>query len=104
MEQSALNRASAVIYCSEWRNSAIKDYGISREKVHVVPYGANIDSAPTKEQIVDYVGKRSESNVCKLLFLGVDWQRKGGEIAYNTMLELNKGHTGRTDSVRVYPS
>lgn len=91
MEQLALNNASAVIYCSEWTaKSAINDYGISPEKVHVVPYGANIDSAPTKEQIEDFVAKRNESNVCKLLFLGVDWQRKGGEIAYNTMLELNK--------------
>ncbi|MBI3259617.1 MAG: glycosyltransferase family 4 protein [Ignavibacteriae bacterium] len=91
MEQLALNRSSAIIYCSEWAaNSAVKDYGINPDKVHVVPYGANIDYAPNEQQIETFIQNRSKSEICKLLFLGVDWERKGGTIAYNTMLELNK--------------
>jgi len=88
VDVNALARSAAAIYCSQWAaDEAIIHHKTDKRKVHVVPYGANIDSSfipKTEEAIRNKIG-----NKCSLLFLGVDWIRKGGDIAYNTMKELN---------------
>jgi len=87
IEQSAISRADLLLYPSKWAaKSAIKDYGADPSKINIIPFGANIDKAPAKEIIL----QKKKSDNCKLLFLGVDWERKGGKIAFHTMLELDK--------------
>jgi glycosyltransferase involved in cell wall biosynthesis len=85
--RAGIEKASAVVYSSEWAaQSAIKDYQADPEKVHVVAMGANFDNPPSKE-----IAKRKKrSPSCKLLFVGVDWQRKGGAIAFETLLALEE--------------
>lgn len=83
IEKLALQRAVCNLYSSSWAaNSAINDYSIDPVKTRVIPFGANIDRVPTRESImkVDFS--------YKLLFLGVDWIRKGGSIAYECLKEL----------------
>lgn len=80
-----MRKASALIYSSAWAaQSAINEYHIDPRKVHVVPMGANFDDPPDEE----IIERKKRSGVCKLLFVGVDWQRKGGEIAFETLLAL----------------
>lgn len=87
LSATAIHKASALIYSSTWAaQSAIEDYGADREKVHVVPMGANIDEAPAKERLL----LKKESDRCRLLFIGFDWQRKGGAIAFETLLKLEE--------------
>jgi glycosyltransferase involved in cell wall biosynthesis len=83
----ALKKASAVIYSSTWAaRSAIEDYGADPAKVHVVPFGANLDEIPPREVAL----AREKSDCCRLLFLGVEWVRKGGDIAFETLLKLEE--------------
>lgn len=90
MERSALNRCRLAIYSSEWAaQTAVDYYKIDRSKVKVVPYGANIECNRSFDDIRKIVNARP-SNKCKLLFLGVDWLRKGGDIALEIAKELNK--------------
>ena len=43
MEQAALSNCELAIYSSEWAAaSAINNYQVDREKIKVVPYGANL--------------------------------------------------------------
>jgi glycosyltransferase involved in cell wall biosynthesis len=87
IERMALEKADFLIYPSLWAsNSAIHDFNIPAEKVFTFPYGANIETVPEREQILS----RKKNNVCHLLFLGVDWNRKGGEIAFDALIELNR--------------
>lgn len=87
IEKSAIEKSDMVIYSSKWAaNSAIEDYGADESKIHVVPFGANIEEVPSKELVI--MKKRSDS--CNLLFLGTDWATKGGKIAFETLLELEK--------------
>ena len=87
IESSALKKASAIIYSSAWAaQSAIEDYHIDPREVHVIPFGANLDHPPAKELVL----QRRKSGRCRLFFLGVSWQRKGGDIAFETLLELEK--------------
>ena len=87
LSAKAIEKARLLIYASSWAaQSAIKDYGAAEEKVHVVPMGANFESPPLKEIIQEK--RRSEQ--CRLLFVGFDWQRKGGDIAFETLLALEE--------------
>jgi glycosyltransferase involved in cell wall biosynthesis len=81
MEQSALDRCRLAIYSSEWAaRSAITNYHISPDKIKIVPFGANIKNNPTSDDIKSIISSRNYA-FCKLLFIGVDWIRKGGDIA-----------------------
>lgn len=87
IEKSAIQKSAHIMYSSEWAaNSAIHYYGANKNKVSVVDFGANLINIPPKEVILS----KPRSNKCRLLFLGVQWQRKGGDIAYETFLELRK--------------
>lgn len=66
------DKYSTIIYSSEWaKQNAIEYYDIDSTKIHVVEFGANI---PTPE---DY-RIEIETNVCNLVFIGKNWQKKGG--------------------------
>jgi len=87
IEQKAINRANLIIYASQWAaNSAIKDFKAPAAKVAVVPFGANFPVVLSREEIFH----RKPTSKCRLLFVGVEWVRKGGEIAFETLLELNR--------------
>jgi glycosyltransferase involved in cell wall biosynthesis len=81
LEKQALENCDLAIYSSDWAaQSAIKDYGINPQKVKVVPFGANIECSRT-EKDVEAIFDAKSKDVCNLLFVGVDWERKGGNIA-----------------------
>ena len=87
LQALALKKASAVIYPSAWAaRSAIEDYGADPAKVHVVPFGANFDECPPQEVAL----ARKPSDRCRLLFLAAGWARKGGDIAFETLLKLEE--------------
>ena len=90
MERAALNKCKLVIYTSDWAaKAAVKAYQIEPDKVKVIPWGANIECNRTIDTI-DSMLKIKPLNPCKLLFIGVDWIRKGGNIALEVAKELNK--------------
>lgn len=89
-ERAALNRCSLVIYSSEWAaQAALEHYQIHPSKVRVVPFGANINCDRELNDIKTILETRS-SHTCKLLFVGEDWHRKGGDIAIRIAEKLNR--------------
>jgi len=90
MEQSALDRCSHLIYSSNWAaEGAMRHYNISREKISVIPYGANIETTWDEETVEQKIQSKN-SDHCNLLFVGVDWYRKGGNLALQVAKNLNK--------------
>ena len=89
-ERVALSKATRVVYPSDWPvHSAIHDYQVDPNKIRVIPYGANLEELPLVSQINSY---KKQTSPCSLLFVGKDWQRKGGDIAFQTLISLlNKG-------------
>ncbi len=88
LDKSAFHKAAHCMLASEWnKRSAIEDYGIAEEKISVIPLGANMDKLPhANELFTKTTGNPS------LLFLGVEWDRKGGDIALEAFRILrNKG-------------
>jgi len=89
MERLALQRCKLAIYSSEWAaQTAIDYYKTDSNKVKVVPFGANINVHKSFDEVKGLINSRP-SNKCKLLFLGVDWFRKGGDVALKIAEELN---------------
>jgi glycosyltransferase involved in cell wall biosynthesis len=89
IEQQALDSCSLAIYTSSWAaQSAIDDYHINPNKIKIVPFGANIECNRNLADIKSIINKRFK-NVCNLLFMGVDWNRKGGSVALEVARLLN---------------
>ncbi|MCF8294774.1 MAG: glycosyltransferase family 4 protein [Bacteroidales bacterium] len=85
VEKLALEKSAALIFASEWAaNSAIQHYHINPGKINIIPFGPNLDYIPASHE-VSYERTR---DICRLLFLGVEWERKGGSIAFETMQAL----------------
>ncbi len=89
MEKKALENCQLAIYTSEWAaQTAIDIFQINPAKVKVIPWGPNIDCDRTRDDISQIVESKAPSP-CKLLFLGFEWDRKGGDIALEVTKELN---------------
>jgi glycosyltransferase involved in cell wall biosynthesis len=85
LERETIARADLLLYPSKWAaESAVRDYGADPAKVHVVPWGANLEDAPERCSVL---GKR-KPGPCRLLFIGSDWVEKGADIAVGTLDEL----------------
>ena len=90
MEQLALSKCRIAIYTSEWAaNTAIHQYDVDPAKVRVVPFGPNIDCNRNLQDIASII-KNKNLDTCKLLFVGVSWSRKGGDIAVRVADLLNQ--------------
>ncbi len=89
IENKVFNNAAALVFSSEWAaESAIKEYDVPAEKTYMISYGANMDNLPAIEKVLE----KSIGSSLRLLFLAVDWERKGGDIVFNTFVELqNRG-------------
>ncbi len=89
-EREAVKRASLLIYSSDWaRREAIQQYQLDPQKVKVVPLGANEEHTPPHALIQQLICSRP-TDVCRLLFVGMDWHRKGGDVALNVATDLHR--------------
>jgi glycosyltransferase involved in cell wall biosynthesis len=91
IEGAALGRAAAALFSSEWAAaSARRDYRAPAERVHCIPFGANLEHPPSAQDVERSIQQRTRQR-CRLLFLGVDWVRKGGALAVQVAEALNRG-------------
>lgn len=83
LERRTIARADLLLYPTRWAaDSAIADYGADPEKIHILPYGANLVTIP------EATGGPSLHGPCRLLMVGVNWAIKGGDIAVETLRAL----------------
>ena len=90
VEKLGLSRCQAVCFASQWAaDSAVDDYQVPSDKVHVVPFGANLLHEPTQEEVQHAIEQRVSDHV-HLLFVGKDWHRKGGTCAMQVVRLLHE--------------
>ena len=86
-EQAGILRATLNLRSSQWAaNSVVKDYGYDPKKTYVIEFGANIDD----RDLVPNMAKYANGDTVNILFSGVEWDRKGGDIAVETVRLLNE--------------
>ncbi len=89
-DQAALDRAALAMYSSDWAAETVRQsYRVDPAKLHVVRYGANLRDVPTTAEIHESIEQRGRE-VCRLLLMGVDWKRKGADLAVAALAELEK--------------
>lgn len=99
MDRKALSRCQLAIFSSDWAaNLAQKHYQLRDHQVEVVPTGTNLELNHTVDNINKIIEARS-SQVCKLLFVGADWERKGGDVAIRVVKKLN--HLGVNSELTI---
>jgi glycosyltransferase involved in cell wall biosynthesis len=98
-EQLAMDRATFAVYASQWAaDSARRYYNIENAKVKVIPFGANLEISHSVDAVVQMIKARPRDR-CRLLFIGVEWKRKGGALAVETARLLNEA--GLPTTLRV---
>ena len=87
IQRAALEKATVSIFPSAWAaKSATDHYGIDPDRISVIRYGANF-SAEDVPPAAKALNHPLNAGV-HLLWIGVDWNRKGGPVAYDCLLEL----------------
>jgi glycosyltransferase involved in cell wall biosynthesis len=78
---AALAACTQVVYASDWAAAeAARAYQIPPRRLHVVPFGANLENPPSRAEAQIALDDRDPSP-CRLLLVGVDWERKGVDVA-----------------------
>lgn len=90
LEQQAMDSSDLCIFSSDWAaKSAIENYKVDPEKIKIVPFGANIECNRKLFTVKEIVNNR-DTRKCVLLFIGVEWVRKGGYLAIEVAKKLNE--------------
>lgn len=87
-EQRALERCTFALYASPWASRHVaSNFDVKRSKIITRPFGPNmnvprhLDTATLSERLKNF-------EVCKLLFIGRDWDRKGGPLTVAIVARL----------------
>jgi glycosyltransferase involved in cell wall biosynthesis len=90
LDRMALRRCTHAVFSSHWAaESAVREYSLPPPKVSVAPFGASITNAPTRADLACYLSQRGLATM-KLLFVGKEWYRKGGDIAVQVATEIDR--------------
>ena len=88
-DRSLYQRCTRGIFTSDWAaQSAINDYGLPPERAAIISRGANVPDERSEADINNLIDSRPTDR-CVLLLVGVDWHRKGGDIAVAAAKALN---------------
>ncbi len=95
MEKQALQNVQLAVFASRWAADSAIAMGAPAARVNVVEFGANLKEPPTHERATMLIDQRiseltGANPLCRLLFIGVEWHRKGGRHAVAVAAELQK--------------
>ena len=99
-EERALRRAAFSCYSSHWAADTAKKF-TSIERVKVLPFGPNLHIEHGLDDVLTWIQERRQRRVngCNLLFVGMEWERKGGPVAVEAARQLNEA--GIPSTLRV---
>lgn len=90
IDKATLDRCRIAIFSSHWAaDFAVKYHSIDPNKVKVVPFGANIKVDHDLNQVETFISNR-RNRPFQLLWLGVDWERKGAQTAVEAVRIMNE--------------
>ena len=86
LERQGIGSAALTVYSSHWAGDAAKRaVPEAVDRIAVIPFGANLDEAPPAPD-----RRAGPPLQVKMLLIAVNWEDKGGPIAYETLLALKR--------------
>lgn len=102
LDRRALDNCDRAIFSSHWAaDSARRVYGIGADKLCVHPFGPNLASIADRHAVDKAIARRGQG-ACRLLFVGADFIRKGGDRAIAIAQELR--HRGLPVELQIVGS
>jgi glycosyltransferase involved in cell wall biosynthesis len=100
-----LRKAGLCVFPAIWVvKEALRYHEIPVERICLVPFGANLEPPPIQVVQARDFRSRVQNKKIRLLFVGKDWERKGGDVAVETVAELRlKGFDATLDVVGWRP-
>lgn len=90
-EKLAFENCSLALFTSPWAvRTSSENYLISRDKFKCVYIGSNMAIKHSDNEIERFIQNRKKAAQKRILFVGVDWNRKGGDLAVEAIFLLNK--------------
>ncbi len=91
LERRAIQKCRFLAYASEWAaNDAISFYQADPRKVAVIPFGANCPPPYSSLAEATAAIEAKPATPFKMLFVGAEWERKGGPLALSIQAELRR--------------
>ena len=96
-EERALSGARFACYASEWAATEARKR-TQPERVKVLPLGPNLQVRHTRADVEKWIRERARHTAtrCTLLLVGVDWMRKGVDIAVEAARQMNEAGIATT--------
>ena len=89
-EADVANRVHGVIFPTPWAcEEALSRFGINPNKIHKLPFGANRCCSDIDEAVLSNIRSKKLDKI-NLLFIGKDWERKGGPLALSIVSKINE--------------
>lgn len=90
-EETALRNCSIAAFASAWALEGARHI-TDGAKLRVLPFGSSLPVTHTAEDIARLAAQKrlTRKGKCELLFVGMNWERKGGYIAMETARLLNE--------------
>jgi glycosyltransferase involved in cell wall biosynthesis len=91
LEAAAAERYTGLIFSSDWAVcEAQRLYGVPKTKLHSIPLGASWTPDVGTTELHSIIDARPTDRM-DLLYVGKDWERKGGPLALGIARELRDG-------------
>ena len=106
IEKLIVDKSRAVIFPSQWATDEfLKVHRGSTEKVQIIQWGANLSVIPSKSEVMNYIRNRRTEECLNLVFIGRDWERKGGQLAVEiSQMFHSNGHRCKLTVIGANPS
>ena len=90
-EEMALRNCSLAVFASKWAMEGARRL-TDEKKLRVLSFGSSLPVHHTMDDVARWAAEKRKKrrHQCELLFVGVNWERKGGRIAVETARLLNE--------------
>ncbi|MBF2053999.1 MAG: glycosyltransferase family 4 protein [Candidatus Sericytochromatia bacterium] len=89
-EQLAFLNVRHLFFPSDWSSqTACRHYELDAARISVLPFGANLNPTPDAETL-QTLWQQRQTKSWQMLFIGKDWERKGGPCVLEMLQHLNQ--------------
>ncbi len=97
VNRRGLSKVAFGCFPTTWAVNEIRKYNVlSSDKIKMIPFGANLETPSPSLALRRSVSRIKAKGRLDLLFIGKDWELKGGKVAVSTVEELLRRNINAT--------